>query len=506
MQSGLIIMINSKICKLKEYKNLASISVMVIITILTQFLSLSRTSLVASIFGTSIEMDAYNFSLSIITFLFGFFSAGITTIIIPYYIKDTTTKTVDTFITFIFLLIALISLILVCGRVSIIRIISNRTSNFVEISSNALLILLIGQLFSLFSGVTVSYFQCQNKYNIPKISAFVIQILIIIFLFKLRKVSIYQYAAIVSVCLVIEFVLDTSIAYFYGWRFKPNFNFGSKRFLAVFQMFLPTVFSTGIYQLSLFIDSSIASRLGVGKITILNYSNQIVSIINTAIIGYLLIYIYPRIVKQIKMNGNQNIFWKNVCFFHLIVCLLACGFVSVGYEGISLLFQHGNFGETATRDVFWGSLLYIVGQQSNVIRDLIYRYFYAKGNTKDPAKNGVVISIVNILISLLLVRYIGFYGIIIGTVIASFVSLIIILYKFKIKIGFTIKIQEVMFTFLRNIFISITTISIVVLTKSMLIINNRQLSIIVFGTETMIVFIILVCFFSKDLLKSVKNI
>lgn len=117
----------------------------------------------------------------------------------------------------------------------------------------------------------------------------------------------------------------------------------------------------------------------------------------------------------------------------MIVCMLICGFINIGYEGISLLFQHGEFDESATLGVFVGSLIYILGQQTDVIRDLIYRYFYAKGNTKDPAINSLVISGTNIIISLILVRCIGFYGIIIGTVIASFISVIIIYIKLDIE-------------------------------------------------------------------------
>jgi hypothetical protein len=38
----------------------------------------------------------------------------------------------------------------------------------------------------------------------------------------------------------------------------------------------------------------------------------------------------------------------------------------------------GKFDENATREVFLACLIYIVGQQTNVIRDLLYKYFFAK--------------------------------------------------------------------------------------------------------------------------------
>ena len=492
--------------KIKNYGNLISISVMIVITILTQIISLSKASVIASIFGTSIEMDAYNLALSIITFVFGFFSAGVTTIIIPCYINDKSRKRVDAFITFIFLVIFIISSILIFKRNDIINVISQKNNVFIDLTGRILVILIIGQFFSAFSNIIAAYFQCINKYNIPKLIAFFVQIVVLLIILEMKKFSIYLYAIVVSSSLIVEFLINVVIAFLNDWRYLPNFRFKSERFQPLLKMFIPTIFSTGIYQLSLLVDSLIASRLEVGKISILSYSNQIVNIINVAIIGNLLIYSYPKIIKKIKTNESQTYFWKNVSFFHMIVCLLICGFINIGYEGVSLLFQHGEFDESATFGVFVGSLIYIFGQQTDVIRDLIYRYFYAKGNTKDPAVNGLVISVTNIIISLILVRCIGFYGIIIGTVIASFISVLIILYKFIKKIKLEVKISKVTILLVKNIIISVITIVIVYATKRVSKINNNLLSIILFGMETVIIFIILVLIISKEMFLFAKEI
>lgn len=492
--------------KIENYGNLISISAMIVITILTQIISLSKASVIASIFGTSIEMDAYNLALSIITFVFGFFSAGVTTIIIPCYINDKSRKRVDAFITFIFGVICIISSILIFKRNDIINIISQKNNMFINLTSRILVILIIGQFFSAFSNIIAAYFQCINKYNIPKLIAFFVQIVVLLVILKMKKFSIYLYAIVVSSSLMIEFIINVVIAFLNDWRYIPNFRFKSESFQPLLKMFIPTIFSTGIYQLSLLVDSLIASRLEVGKISILSYSNQIVNIINVAIIGNLLIYSYPKIVKKIKTDESQSYFWKNVSFFHMIVCMLICGFINVGYEGISLLFQHGEFDESATLGVFVGSLIYILGQQTDVIRDLIYRYFYAKGNTKDPAINSLVISGTNIIISLILVRCIGFYGIIIGTVIASFISVIIILYKFIKKIKLEIKISKVTILLVKNIIISVITTAIVYGSKRVVRIDNNLLSIILFGIETVIIFIVLALIISKEMLFFAKEI
>ena len=68
--------------------NINQIAGMFFITILVQFISLIRGSIVAYKFGISIELDALNFSMSTIGVLFSFISAGIGTILIPNLVKN----------------------------------------------------------------------------------------------------------------------------------------------------------------------------------------------------------------------------------------------------------------------------------------------------------------------------------------------------------------------------------------------------------------------------------
>lgn len=133
------------------------------------------------------------------------------------------------------------------------------------------------------------------------------------------------------------------------------------------------------------VDSTIAARLETGEITVLSYASQISNIINTLLIGNLLTYYYPKIVRK-QILIMIKIILKQTILFHLIVCLVIAGFTTVGHETVMLLFQHGTFTEEAARLVYVGALIYIIGQQTEVVRDLIYRYFYAKGITSVAAK------------------------------------------------------------------------------------------------------------------------
>lgn len=147
--------------QLKQYRGSLSLGLMIIITGITQVLTLMKSSLVAGIFGTGVEIDAYNLANSIVSFLFGFIAAGISTVIIPNYVRKTDRRNVDSFITVLYGLIALIVGILIAFRYQIIGLFSNRDELFVNICCNALIVLLLANYLLAISDVTVAYFQCN---------------------------------------------------------------------------------------------------------------------------------------------------------------------------------------------------------------------------------------------------------------------------------------------------------------------------------------------------------
>ena len=486
----------------KQYKNWRALTLMIGITCLAQVVTLMKSSVVAGIFGTGIEMDAYNFSNSIVSFLFGFVSSSITTIVIPCYVHKKNRNNVDTFITVLYGCMLIIAVFITLFRYPLIEIFSSREVEFVDISSYVLVILLFANYFFSITNITAAYFQCNGKYNTPKIINLFSSAIVVAMLLIKKNISIEQYTLIIAFGLCSNFLIDAIFAIKDGWRFKPCFQIENLEVIGMFKLFLPIVCSSGVYKLSLMVDTIIASRLDIGKLTVLNYSNQVANMINTILIGNLLLYSYPKIVAKIKENDNQKTFWNQVGLFHWIVCLIISGFISVGQEGITVLFQHGKFDSDASMAVFVGSLIYIVGQQINIVRDLIYRYFYAKGDTKTPAANSVLVSIANIVLSIILVHTIGFYGIVFGTVGASFLSLVVIINNFQKKIGLDVSLIGIIRSLSKNVAVMIITVVVIVLSKMYWPISNQFFAILFYGCETVIIFGLMSLVFNKDVLRT----
>ena len=491
----------------KQCSKYVSLALMIMLSLSTQVLGVAKSSVVAGIFGATQQMDAYNFANSFLTFLFSIITAAVPTIIIPCYVKKKeSSKAINGFITIIYGCMILIAGSMVCLRKPIITAITNRGNEFTSLVCEVLLILTFAHCFGAVNNITMAFFQSQGKYNLPKLVNLIVQLLVVGFLLACRKISILDYTWIVAAGIMLGFALDLYFAFRCGWRYLPTLALRDPEIVRMIQSFLPIMLSTSVYQLSLMTDSLLTERLEEGMLTILVYASQISAIVNSVVLGNLQVYIYPRVIRNIQAHNSQKLFWKQSEALHCIVWLVIAGFLVVGREGISILFEHGAFSSKAADMVYWGAGIYILGQQFNVIRDMIYKYFYANGNTKVPSRNSIVVSINNIVISLILMSLIGFYGVILGTVCASGLSLLMILCRFKKNYGFEIKVRSIFFAYGKNAASGVTTTVIMLLLKEYLMINNDIIAVLVYGFITIVLYSAFQRILNKGIIEAFKAI
>ena len=187
---------------IKEYKK---IIIMIVLTFATQLLIMIKTSFMAANFGTSIGMDAFNFINSITTFIFSFTSAGATTILIPSMLDQNKKKAVSKFITFLYMILAIVSLLVIINRKYIINGLSDFGDEFIYIASKLLVIMLISQFILSFQSISNAFFQCQEKFNIPKIITFISTILLVmVILVEKGRITIYGYSILILFSTVIK--------------------------------------------------------------------------------------------------------------------------------------------------------------------------------------------------------------------------------------------------------------------------------------------------------------
>lgn len=493
------------ILKSKKKGNVAyiNISFMILLTLLTQLANLVKTSVAASNFGASVEMDAFNLSNSIGMFVFSFIGTGITTVLIPAMINGKEQKVINNFLSILYILSILSVVIIFFFREGVVSLFSSGSSAFINITSNVMLITLLTQLSNTFLGVTNSYYQVIGKFNIPKVITLLTTIMMVAFIIIPSNLTIYEYAFMIFVATFLNVVIQFYVAYKKGYRYMPFIDFKDKELEQMMRIFLPTVFSTGLYQFTLLTDTFISSSLGEGQISVLSYSNTIMSMINMLLVGNLMTYIYPNITKNVNEKNGVKLLFNYATFFNFVMCLVVAGFVIVGREGISLLYQRGEFTEITAQTVYYCSIIYAVGLPLNVSRDVIYRYFYAKGNTKATFFNSISASFLNIILSFALSRIWGIYGIIAGTVITSGFSLTSIIIRLRRLYG---SLSDPIFVINENLKLVISTVLTICLSlqiKQFIMIDNNVLAIIVYGV-TAVALYSLILFVLKSKVMKIK--
>lgn len=476
---------------------------MIILTSLSQVVALYKSRFTAVTFGASNYMDAYNFALNIATFVFAFVTTGITTVIVPAYVKKTENKIINSFITIIYSAVILVILIILGFRIPLVKALTNKGEDFIGLACIFLFVTFLIQGITAFQAVTTAYFQCIDHYILPKMVMLLANLLVAVALIMGVVKSFNAYLLLLVIGALFNFTFDLVAAIKLGFRYAPAFAFQSPELKKMLLIFAPTLFSSGLYKIHTLVDMTIAANLAVGQLTILSYATQIITMVNNVIIGNLTVYAYPKIVAGLGKKDERKTFWGYSILFHGAVTLIISVFIGVGYEACSFIFLGGKFTAEDTRMLYECVCVYIFGQQINIIRDLIYRYFYANGNTQETLKNSVVVSVTNIVLSLILVRFWGLMGIIIGTVLSSLCSYSMIMIKFKRNYGLGKEFKNVLVEYCKNLIALFASVGLVQLTKQQLVIRGTVISIFVFGIETAVIYG-LVLIFTRSKIRHVK--
>ena len=271
---------------------------MMILTIVTQVVMLLKVSIVASSFGTSIEMDAFNFANNIGNFIYSFIGAGVTTVLIPNLVNKEKNNSINIFISILYSSAFIVLVVVHIFRRYIVAGLSNGSDEFILITCNIMFITLITQYINSFTGATNAIFQCSGKFNFPKFIILSTTIFLVVLLIFTPNLNVYKYVYFILITTIINVAFQIYLAIKAGYRFRK-----------MMKVFAPTVLSTGLYQVSLLTDSIISSNLGQGEISKLSYSNTIMTLINTVILSNIMTYFYPKIAKDInKEDGQKKLF------------------------------------------------------------------------------------------------------------------------------------------------------------------------------------------------------
>ena len=203
---------------------------------------------------------------------------------------------------------------------------------------------------------------------------------------------------------------------------RPRFTPEVKLLLA---RMMPVVFGAGIYQVNLVVNKIIATLVGEGAVSWINYADRVnllpVGIFGTAI-GIALLPLITRQIQSGNIDGalaNQN----RAIEISLLLTVPAAVAIGVLAEPITAtLFEYGRISPRDREAVAIALLAFSLGLPAYVLNKALTPGFFGRHDTKTPVIASALALLVNIAINVGLMHRMGHVAIALGTSISAWLN------------------------------------------------------------------------------------
>ena len=423
-----------------------SISIISILLFLAKIFALVREMTVAKYYGVSGQTDAYNMAFYIIDLSTAMISITVATIIIPMYSRKLAERTKDeadyfanNILWITCFLYGVISLIGIIFAPFLIKIFAPDFNS----ETSAMTINMIRMMFIFTIGTNIvnylsSVSKTHQKYSVTALVAIPMSIATIISIVFLSKyIGIYALVVgFISYTVIQVIMLIVSVRDIFKFKFVINFINGD--FKEVVILSIPILMNSAVWQINGIVSRILASGLTAGSISAMDYANKIRSLPDGIISAAILTVIFPILSKYAANKDYPNVkilTTKSISL--LFLALMPIIVVSLYYNKgiIKIIYERGAFtpDKTAiTAHIFVYtiiSLIFIGGVA------FLNSTFYSMQDTKTPRNGGFIYVGSNIILNLILVRYMQAAGLALATSISYFLNFVILFIQFRRKCG-----------------------------------------------------------------------
>ena len=421
---------------------LSSASVFSFYTLISRVLGYFRDILIATFLGASIYADAFFVAFRLPNTFRRLFAEGVfNAAFIPSYTEENLINKIegkkfadDVLNLLIIVLLGTIFLIEIFTPAIVYLIAPGfyaDTEKFnlaVELTRITFPFLFFVSLSSFFSGILNS----NNKFAAAAAAPIILNIFLIIslfisYFFKLNFELNLSYAVTIAGLFQLIFLV-----FFTKYYYKPSINFKIKinsKVKFFLKKLLPSIFSSGVTQINILVGTIIAS-FEAGAVSYLYYADRIYQI-NLAIAGIAIGTVaLPELSKKIKI-GNiseaMNIQNKSIELCLLLSIPACAGLIIASQQITSALFGYGSFLEKDVLLTAQALKYFGFGIPAFALIKILSNFFFARDNTKIPFYISIFSVFLNILISVIYLKELGFIVIPIATSIATWSAVIIYL-------------------------------------------------------------------------------
>ncbi len=221
-----------------------------------------------------------------------------------------------------------------------------------------------------------------------------------------------------------------------GFTFKPMLQLRHPGLRRILLLMLPAMIGFGVVEINSYVDMLLASFLAPGSNSYLFFANRLVQL-PLALFGIAVATpILPKLSK-LAAKGETSEFsstfglgMRLIVFFTLPS---TAGLILLRRPIVNLLFERGAFTRETTDAVAFALLFYAMGVFAFAAVKIAATVFYARKDTKTPVIVATVALVSNVILNLILMRYLAHGGLALASSISSFINLALLLLLVKKK-------------------------------------------------------------------------
>ncbi len=226
-----------------------------------------------------------------------------------------------------------------------------------------------------------------------------------------------------------------------GFSLKGKFRLIHPVVKRIGRLLLPRAMGTAVYQLSVLIDTVLASLawiVGKGGVAALYYSNRLVQL-PLAVFGIsLATAALPKMSKEVASNDMKAL-RRTVGFalksVFLIMLPATAGFLVLSSDIVRILFERGAFTEYSTTITAGALFYYSLGLFSYAGIKIMVSTYYSLGDTVTPVKTAGACLVLNLVLNLILMWPLKLGGLALATSLAATANFMTLYLIFCRRIG-----------------------------------------------------------------------
>ncbi len=224
----------------------------------------------------------------------------------------------------------------------------------------------------------------------------------------------------------------------YGFRWTPVLHPGDGSLRRVAILMGPRVLDLGVFHLTLLATTNLASRLGGGSISALEWGWDAMQLPETIIgtaFGLVAFPTFAGMAASGNRDGLRRTLGESLRTVLALAVPAAAGLVLLGRPLLALLYQRGEFDAAATEGVYRALRMYALGLAGHSCLELAARAYFAEKDTVTPLLLAAGSAILNIILAILLMAPLGYPGLALANSIAITLEVLALLFILQNRWG-----------------------------------------------------------------------